>query len=180
MTSAVLAVDSYRFHKSDAFLLDANVWLSIYHPQVSSRPRGPVYSRALREMRRAGSTLFVDVLVLSEFINRYARLEHGVAVRRGAPSDFKRFRRTRGYRGVATAVADAVRRLLASCGRARTPFESLDLGAVLATYETQAADFNDLILAQLCKDNGLKLVTHDADFAGAGVTILTANQRLLR
>jgi predicted nucleic acid-binding protein len=55
----------------------------------------------------------------------------------------------------------------------------LDLGAILTDYQTGPGDFNDLILARLCEHRGLKLVTHDADFAGTGATILTANRRLL-
>lgn len=37
----------------------------------------------------------------------------------------------------------------------------------------------DQVIREACKRSGLKLVTDDADFAGEGVTILTANRRLL-
>jgi predicted nucleic acid-binding protein len=40
-------------------------------------------------------------------------------------------------------------------------------------------DINDLILAELCRSEKLKFVTHDADFASLDVPILTANRRLL-
>lgn len=40
------------------------------------------------------------------------------------------------------------------------------------------ADFNDQILAEICRINNIKLVTHYADFGGYNLTILTANPKL--
>jgi hypothetical protein len=42
-------------------------------------------------------------------------------------------------------------------------------------------DFNDYFFAQLFKDSGIPIVTHDKDYAMfEGITILTANPKLLR
>ena len=46
-------------------------------------------------------------------------------------------------------------------------------------FEKADSDFNDQILAELCKRRNLKLVTHDADFRDRGLNILTTNPRLL-
>lgn len=40
-------------------------------------------------------------------------------------------------------------------------------------------DFNDQVLAELCKSRNLTLVTHDGDFKDLGLNLLTANQSLL-
>ena len=58
-------------------------------------------------------------------------------------------------------------------------FEKVDIGALLAEYEAGDTDFNDQILVELCRVKGLTLVTHDVDFKDRGLTLLTANQRLL-
>jgi len=55
----------------------------------------------------------------------------------------------------------------------------LNIVALVDEYEKGNSDFNDQVLAELCKSKGLTLVTDDSDFADTGLTIVTANQRLL-
>jgi len=50
---------------------------------------------------------------------------------------------------------------------------------VLCEFEKGNSDFNDQVLCEICKEKGFTLVTDDPDFSGSGVTILTANSRLL-
>ncbi|MCG9128943.1 hypothetical protein JT359_15240 [Candidatus Poribacteria bacterium] len=46
-------------------------------------------------------------------------------------------------------------------------------------YSDGGLDFNDQIIAEICKENGLILVTHDGDFKSQDITILTDNNYLL-
>ena len=55
----------------------------------------------------------------------------------------------------------------------------LEMNDLLDDYAVGGFDFNDQVIAQLCKDKGLTLITNDGDFKGQDVTILTANRRLL-
>jgi predicted nuclease of predicted toxin-antitoxin system len=55
----------------------------------------------------------------------------------------------------------------------------IDVDALLGRYEVGKADFNDQILAQLCRREELTLITDDGDFRGSGLKIVTANRRLL-
>ncbi len=50
---------------------------------------------------------------------------------------------------------------------------------VIAEYAVGDSDFNDQIIATLCKRKGLKLVTDDGDFGGHGIPVVTANRKLL-
>ena len=50
--------------------------------------------------------------------------------------------------------------------RSHSGFESADLDGIMVDYALGDADYNALMLAELCKDKGLKFVTHDADFKG--------------
>lgn len=63
--------------------------------------------------------------------------------------------------------------------RSDSLFKSVDIRALLTEYEAGDSDFNDLMLAETCKAKGLLLITHDADFKGKDVAILTANKNLL-
>ncbi|CBN56512.1 MULTISPECIES: hypothetical protein [Kamptonema] len=47
----------------------------------------------------------------------------------------------------------------------------------MSGYAVGDADFNDKILAELCKAKNLKLVTHDADFKCEALTAIAANRK---
>ena len=73
MPSDALHLKDYRFASDDELFLDANVWLLIHGPQKPGRhARTDNYSTAFRRMLEAGSRIYIDVVVLSEIINRWA------------------------------------------------------------------------------------------------------------
>ena len=50
----------------------------------------------------AKSRVYIDVLIVSEFVNGYARLKHNLLRGRpGVPNDFKRFRATPAFKAIA-------------------------------------------------------------------------------
>lgn len=178
--SRALNITTYRFSNSDKLFFDANIWMYVYGPQgAPNDPKSRMYSTALANAIRANSNIFTDVLVVSEFINRFARIEHQTLFRTGqAPQDFKQFRNTNDFQPIAQAIAAAVRNILRYAARLESGFSSVDINALLAEYETTPSDFNDQILIGLCITNDLQLVTHDSDFRGKDVNILTANPRI--
>lgn len=127
----------------------------------------------------AKSTMFVDVLILSEFVNRYSRLEFKLKRPNARSHEFKAFRKSAAFLPIGKAIADDVRRILKQSQRIGSEFESVDINAFLAAYEKECPDFNDLVLTEICRTNGLKLITHDADFKTCGIMVLTANTNLL-
>jgi len=158
-------------------LLDANVWLFVYGPHQPGDRKVAVYSNALKRMLVAESRIYVDVLVVSEFINRYAGLkweiEHEVF-----PS-FKEFRKSKEFKPLAQEIADAVKRALRHCTRIESGFESPAVDSLIDEYSMGCFDFNDQILTALCKEKGLKLVTDDGDFRTREIPIVTGNRHLL-
>ncbi len=174
-------IDQYHFKKSDKLLLDANVWLLLYSPQY--RPddvRVRTYSSAFKGMVEAQSRIFIDAIVLSEFVNALARFAFHILSPQQRPANFKSFRRSSRFRPVAKTIASACRKVLGFCTRIESHFVSLDIDALLGQYECGASDLNDLLLANLCKSRNLTLVTDDGDFRRRGLEVLTANNRLLR
>ncbi|WP_017719268.1 type II toxin-antitoxin system VapC family toxin [Kamptonema formosum] len=181
MSKQVYSIESYTFSQTDALLFDANIWLYIYSPQGERFPRiKAAYTLAFRRIRSAKAQIFIDALVLSEFINAYARFVYSELPAAGKPANFKSFRQTADFKPVAEQIAKYSRRILEKCERTESGFESADLGAILSEYAGGEADFNDQMLAALCRAKGLKLVTHDADFEGEDLTVITANAKLLR
>lgn len=177
MANKVLAVANYDFKSEDELFVDANVWLFVYGPQKPRDARVAAYSHALAKILAAQCRIYIDVLIVSEFINTYARLKWNVM---GKPyTDFKRFRKSADFTPVARDIAADVRRVLNHCLRIENGFETLDIDGVLAEYAAGGSDFNDQVITALCKTRGLKLVTDDGDFGGRGIPVVTANSRLL-
>jgi len=180
MTHRVDRITDYDFTSSDALLLDANVWLFVYGPQKPRDSRVDVYSQALAKILAAQSRIYIDVLIVSEFINTYARLRWNFWKAQSASSnDFKKFRKSGNFNPVAQDIAADVKRVLKHCARVENGFESLAIDTLIDEYAAGDFDFNDQILASLCKKDGLKLVTDDSDFKSQGIPVITANERLL-
>ena len=79
MTHKVLDITTYKFTAKDRLFLDTNIWLYNYCESCSVspsyRPEVDSYSQALQDIHEKKSRIHIDVLVVSEFINRYARLK---------------------------------------------------------------------------------------------------------
>jgi len=178
MMNNVSGVAGYNFKSEDELLLDTNVWMFVYGPQKPGNSKVETYSQALAKILMAQCRIYIDVLIVSEFINTYARLQWNVM---GQPhGDFKKFRKSTDFKPIAQDIAADVKRVLNHCSRVENGFETLDIEGLMAEYAVGDSDFNDQIIAALCQRKGLKLVTDDGDFAGHGLPIVTANRRLLR
>jgi len=180
MTKSSKDIRSYVFKPADELLLDTNVWFFIYGPQKPGDRRVAIYSRALKNMLEAKSRIYIDVLIVSEFVNAYARQKYHYVCSSDLPRpSFKQFRKRAAFKPIAQGIAAAVKRILQHCNRIASGFDMLDIATLVDEYEKGNSDFNDQVLTELCKSKGLTLVTDDADFANAGLTVVTANRRLL-
>ncbi len=169
-------IKKYSFSINDSLFFDANIWYFIYGPTDPEDKRSKAYSSALAKILTAKSKIYIDILVLSEFINRYARFHYNLA---GTSDDFKQYRQSEDFVPIAKSIVDACKRILKDCARTDSCFELIDFNTLLVDYESKLCDFNDQILAEICKNKDFKFVTHDADFRVFNISILTANQRLL-
>ncbi|HVA66112.1 MAG TPA: PIN domain-containing protein [Elusimicrobiota bacterium] len=177
MRSKVFSVADYAFSEGESFLIDANIWIFLYARQDLDDRRISAYSEALKKIAEKQCPIFVDVLVLSEFINRYARLEKAANLNFKS-RNFKEFRDSAEFSNVASSIAVACRKILRQCRRTESLFESVDIDAVLSGYGKSRRDFNDQILGEISRVKGLKVISHDGDFLDLGVTLLTANRRI--
>lgn len=174
----VRAVDDYGFTSQDKLFLDANIWLFVYGANKPDDSKVKVYSQSFKRIMNAGCQIYIDVLVVSELINRYSRTKCNL-VNNQTAKNFKDFRKSRDFARIAEEVADMMRRVLKHCKRIKSGFETLRINALIDEYAEGKSDFNDQVIAAICKRERLKLVTDDGDFKGQGIPILTANKRLL-
>lgn len=177
MANNASAVADYNFTSDDELFLDANVWLFVYGPQRPRDARVTTYSEALKKILLAQCRIYIDVLIVSEFINTYARLKWEVM---GKPhTRFKEFRKSNDFKPIAKDIAADVGRVLKHCKRIENGFEALDIDGLIDEYADGDSDFNDQVIVALCKNKGLKLVTDDGDFCIQDIPVVTANKRLL-
>ena len=188
MTHRVMRVSDYEFTSGDRLFLDANIWLYLVCPPAQkpeSSDKSRVYSGAFADILKAGSRIYIDVLIISEFINRYARLRWEqwkleASDNVGNVKTLKAFRNSPAFTPIAWEISNDARRVLGFCSRVESGFEGLPINDLLHNYGMGKFDFNDQVIAELCKREGLTLVTDDGDFKYQGLSILTENRRLLK
>lgn len=167
-------IADWRFAPEDRLFFDTNVWMLLLGVQGDPTDAAvAVYSAAFKRALQAQSQIFTDVLVLAEFSNAALRVEHELAIRfSDAPTDFKTFRDQSdeyGYavQNIATHLQSI--RKYATC----LPCNAPDWTTFLARFGQGKRDFNDELIVLQCQQSQLILVTHDRDFAGADLEILT-------
>lgn len=179
-TTAIKDIKTYEFTERDTILLDANILLSVYGPNANKEQYTYIYSDALARMRTNKANIFVDTLVISEFVNRFARWAYDQLPFETKPLNFKVFRRSEEFKKVAQEIADDTRRIIEYATLCDSEFGSIDMNKLLLEYELGNSDFNDQVIKHLCKKRCFILATHDGDFDSVDFDILTANTRLLK
>ena len=158
---------------------DANVLLYLFSPSAANSQQQwaiTAYSAVFKHALTRNLTLCIDVMVLSEFINRFLRLEHqGFLKRNGSAITFKAYRATSDGLLAAQDIEDIVtEKLLKSFKIIGKLFNSSEIGSI----HLPNTDFNDALIVETCKAHQCVLVTNDADFLDANIDILTANNKL--
>lgn len=172
-------LSTYAFSSGEQLLLDANIWLFLYPAPSDSHPWYVTkYSAGFKTMLTANVVLALDALILSEYLNRYCRIEWE-ALHTNKYRNFKDFRQSQDYVPVGQGAALYARRILKLCTRHDHPFSASDVTRVLSDFESGNCDFNDGLFVEACLCNGWKFVTDDGDFTEGGIEVLTSNPKLL-
>lgn len=179
MVNQQLSIANYAFQPEDELFLDANVWLFIFGTHNYQESKEAIYSSAFRRILEAQSSIYIDVLIVSEFINRYSRILWKQTRPPGSRLGFKAFRNSSQFEPIAGEVADKIKRVLSYCSRIESQFASLNIENLLDEYSKGGTDFNDQVFVNFCKSRNLKLVTDDGDLRNCGILVLTANENML-
>lgn len=171
---------SYNFQAGEHILIDANVWLYLQPPAAQPTPGwAKAYSGTFSRLLKAQARPVVDALILSEYLNRYIRIEYEASWKAAYPK-FKDFRKSGDAAGILQFAVAEVEQILKTGTASDTPLTCIDLQAVLGAVKNGVVDFNDGLLIESCRLNGWKLLTHDSDMTIGGIELLTANRRLLQ
>ncbi|MGC9327330.1 MAG: hypothetical protein ACP5I1_06830 [Candidatus Hinthialibacter sp.] len=181
----IKSVDRYEFSSKDRILFDANIWLFLDSPNPPNDAKVQQYSKAFKKILQAKCTIYVDVLILSECINAYARIRHKHFLKDNPNAsseylNYKIYRNSSHFQSVAEEIANFSRRIVSRCTRLDCPFNDMNMDALFNDFEKNPRDFNDQILSEICKLKKLLFITDDSDFKECDFLILTANPRLLQ
>lgn len=180
MKNKAYDLSSYSFSSDEQVLVDTNVWLYLF-PAPGNPPHNftQQYSTAFANLVSAQAQPVLDPMVLSEYLNRYIRIEWEGNYRSQYPK-FKDFRNSADFSTVASSAETFAKKILSFCQIHSIPASELDLNQALADFSAGGVDFNDALLVDICKKRNIKLMTNDGDFQDGGIEVLTTNPRLLR
>ena len=99
-------VRHYNFTSQDRLFLDANIWLYLYAQLKPQAHWVKIYSEVFDRILKAKSEIYIDVLIVSEVVNRYTRIKHQLL----APSrKFKKFRKSPNFKPIAKDITADVK-----------------------------------------------------------------------
>lgn len=163
MANAV-SLSNYTFTGSEKFLVDANVWLYLYGPLNNKNDHG--YSKIIPKVYDKTIKLFINDLIISEFVNKTCRLSYHKYLKKNQLNsnscDFKKvYRNTQDFKDIykltiATIEEDVLTK------STYVPVVKDDLFNGISNLS--ADDFNDELIVQTALSQGLSIMTHDRDF----------------
>lgn len=159
-------------------VFDTNVWLRVdgYFTDTADR-RSRIYSWFYKKALEHSQTIFLPQVVASEYVK--VSLMSMATDAGWKPSDGKVHQHPQ-YDDWISDVADCLFHVSEGAVRLSDAFLDLDLDTCLRECIEHSIDFNDVLIADLCRRNDLTLVSDDADLAEQPVRIATANKKLLR
>jgi predicted nucleic acid-binding protein len=122
-------------------------------------------------------------MVLSEFVNAYARMVFNQKRKEDGQEslEFKDFRSTNDFKDVAEETSYFVKKIMSDSHKLNCNIDETNVfHTIVPKYETGKYDFNDLFIEETCKNHNLILVTNDRDLQKSGIPILTANSAMLK
>jgi predicted nucleic acid-binding protein len=167
--------------KNRPLFFDANVLLYLFGTVGTPSNQWAVnsYSAIFSNCLKMQIILCVDVLVLSEFINRFLRIEYENHLKTNKLDrnhfNFKSFRSTTEGTQVSQDVEMVIKgKILKRFKMVGKLFDESDISSISFAN----TDFNDELIVKTCKQHQCVLVTNDADFSGVDIDILTANNKI--
>ena len=161
-----LDIVSYSPRSSDIFFFDNNVWIYLFCPLGNfNKNRQRQYSSFLQSVQSSRGTIFINSLVLSEFTNRYLRLdfERWKSTTGKITAEFKKdFVGTQRYKDTVEAIKVSINGIMKCCNKSSDNFNAIELNEVLKHFSE--VDFNDSYYIELAKLFKWKIVTDDSDF----------------
>lgn len=164
-------IDDIIVSPNDSYFFDTNVWIFIFAPVAQVKyDKQKKYSNLLRQIKDRNALIWINSLVISEYINSVLRLEFKMWKERtgNGTADYKRdFRCTQDYLSALIDVKQQVNDILSCTERRADDFNNIKVKEIIDSLDS-SIDFGDAMIVDMCrrensKYNNIKLVTDDKD-----------------
>lgn len=166
MAANIVNIKNYTPKSSDVFFFDNNIWMFLFCPIGDyNQKRQKVYSSFLQSIQTSRGTIFISSLVLSEFTNRYLRMDFELWKKTTGDysADFKKdYVSSSKYSLTVKEIKIQINKIMRFCEKSSDNFNAINLDNVL--NHLSVIDFNDSYYIELAKLDNWKLVTDDKDF----------------
>lgn len=177
----IIKIGNYQAKATDSFFFDNNIWMYIFCPLGNFQgKRQTAYSRFLQYILSRNLHIYINSLILSEFSNRYLRLDFDLCNRTGNPQVYSSYKKdyvgSPQFQKTATDLKAFLNQIIKLCQRSSDEFNAINIVEVFNLFEK--IGFNDSYYLYLSKMKNWILVTDDSDLTNKqipqlGVTILT-------
>ncbi len=159
----------YRIDKEDRVFIDTNILIFLFSPDFVSSHEYQVdkYSKILELLLMNNNELYINSLVISEYINRCLRIDFEKNFQdKNRTKDFKRdYRDSERYTQTLRLIKKSLKKFLKqNVKQINDGFEEIDILEELNHLDK--LDFNDLMIVKSIETYGLKLLSDDGDFRG--------------
>lgn len=169
MPNSIIKISDYSPKPGDVFFFDNNIWMYIFCPLANfqKEKKQRVYSSFFSHLLSRNLHIYTNALVLSEFANRYLRLDFDL-VRKDPKadlrySDFKRdFVGSDRYNATVADVKKYMLQIVNVCQRCSDEFNSINISDVFSLFCN--IGFNDSYYINLASTKKWKIVSDDSDF----------------
>ncbi|WP_159096898.1 PIN domain-containing protein [Pseudovibrio sp. Alg231-02] len=164
-------------------MLDTNVWISING--FDPRSRTPAcYSDYLKSAIDQDNEIIINDYIMAEFFNRCCRIEYmlhenNYRQKKQKIAHLKEFRKQEEFRDFMETMRDTCLHMIEDYTYEAVNGQ-LNIEALVHELSEGHLDFGDLVIREHCIANDYAVVTHDFDFFGCQLDIVTANNKLLR
>lgn len=182
MANKVFSLNDYSIKSGDIFFFDNNIWMYLLCPIAQyNEKRQKAYSKFLNYILERKNHIYINSLVLSEFSNRYLKLDYDITKRdpnkAGVFNDYKKdFVGSTEYENTVATLKIQIKNILKMCIRCSDEFNSINTDEILNVFTY--IGFNDSYYIHFAQRKNLIIVTDDSDFLknqipNLGLTILT-------
>lgn len=154
----------HKFDKNSKVLIDTNILLFVFYPLNTNQNKVSKYSVVLEKLRENSSQLFVSSLVISEFINRWLRMDFEKNFQDDERTkEFKKdYRVSDTYKKTINLILKTIKKIYKNYNIKNIDDSYVNFN-ILDKYKNIYIDFNDLILIHIAERNNLKILTDDKD-----------------
>lgn len=177
----VLKISDYQIKEGDVFFFDNNVWMYVFCPLANFKSkRQAAYSKFLQYILSRKSHVFINTLVLSEFCNRYLKLDFDLCNKTGTPQVYTSFKKdyvgSNQFKKTVKEIKIHLANIIKMSQKCSDEFNAINIDEVLELF--QKIGFNDSYYTFQAKRKNWIIVSDDSDFSNnnipqSGLTILT-------